>query len=179
MLPLDDLAGISKAIPRPSQGHWSVNLWATPNRLLRMKAGPKACARHVLACGMFEKDGANQRRFQRICSRSVRATGLENIWKLSVQDEAKTLQKQMKCCHFLDFVRGTAWVAFKLAIFGMAKGHVARRAFLECLAAAWPKRKQRRNFELAGPCPHFFNEKSAVGTQGFGHNERYMQPRGR
>ena len=89
------------------------------------------------------------------------------------------MQKQMKCCHFLDFVRGTAWVAFKLAIFGMAKGHVARRAFLECLAAAWPKRKQRRNFELAGPCPHFFNEKSAVGTQGFRHNERYMQPRGR
>lgn len=61
-----DIQGHPKAIPGPSQGHWSVNLWATPNQLLRMKAGPKACARHVLACGMFEKDGANQRRFQRI-----------------------------------------------------------------------------------------------------------------
>ena len=65
------------------------------------------------------------------------ATGFENIWQFSVQDEAKTLLKQeMKCCQFLDFVRGTAWVAFKLAIFGMAKGHVARRLPLPCSCLA-------------------------------------------
>lgn len=92
----------------------------------------------------------------------------------------RMLKNLMKCCQFLDSVRGTAWVAFRLAIFGMAKGHVARRAFLECLAA-WRKRNTHCVTMSLGQIwswqdfAHIFNEKGAVGTERFRHSERYTQ----